>query len=841
MSAAPTRNRTAEGTLQVHPNAFGFVRIDADESAFIPPGMLEGALDGDRVELIVRPAERGLEGRIVRIVERKRKSIVGTLVKIGRRGVSLVPDDPRLHCEIELPNGRGAGLPGEVVVARIDRYPHPRDSARTLVCEVVRSLGEPGTLSTEIARILVDNGIDETFPDDVEAEARVVPQAVRPEDLDDREDLRGVPFMTIDPDDARDFDDAVAAKVEGRDPAKDDIRIHVAVADVSHYVRIGTAIDREAAWRCFSTYLPDRAIPMLPEQLSSHMCSLRPDEERLAMVVTMKVTASGEVREPQYMAAVIRSRKRLTYGDVARELAGDHHLPEEIAERVLLLRRVSDRLRAKRMRRGSIELTLPETKVVLDQDDPERIRDVVASRATPEMARAYNLIEELMLAANEAVGAVAADHGLVLPFRVHATPDPDRLAQLAIAAAALGIDADPELLEEPRGVQKFLGSIEGHPRATALNYLMLRAMAQAEYRLENVGHFALAAEAYVHFTSPIRRYPDLLAHRTLKHFLSRRGGHAGPRPLPPLGSREQILAQSIRSGDRERASAQAERDARQLYAAAFMRDRIGERFTGTITGVTNNGAYVSLGTPAVDGFVRLAQISTALQDDFEVDETGVRLFGHRRGLVLTIGDRVLVEVENVSLSRRQVELALIEHVEGYSGRGARVDAGMANVPRNPNAKTGRGKAGAPRGAASRGAASRGAASHGAASAGTPSRGVNPRGGDAGPSRGGTAGASRGPSRGTSRGDEGRGRAESRGAGGRDTSASGQDLRGRDARGHVSPPGKPTKPVSSRPAKPAPAAKPTKPSTPAKPARSTKPAKPARSGGKSKGRGGKSRK
>lgn len=648
----------------MHPNGFGFVHVEGDaENIFIPPRKCGGALDSDIVEVIARPSEKGMEGRVVGVVERRRKRIVAVLRRAGKKRWWLEIEDRRIVHDVVLDGGANGCVTGDVVVASVVTYPErDRDP---LVVQVDRAIGAPGLLHTEVAKILVEHNVDEAFSASVEALAAQVPTEVCDADLENRDDLRSLPFMTIDPDDARDFDDAVCVELLGDDPVLDDMRLHVAVADVSHYVREGSPIDQEAAWRCFSVYLPNRAIPMLPEQLSTHMCSLVPHEDRLAMVVSMTVKAGGEVSNVEPRAAVIHSQQRLTYGQVAAELAQTPggRLPETIAARVRLLRGASDRLRRHRMTRGAIELNLPESRVVLDEDDPERIRDVVRARASSELSRAYNLIEEMMVAANEAVGGLAMGAKLPIPYRVHDRPDEEKLGMLTAAAASLGITVDAARLQTPRGVQKFLSRASGRDRADALHNMMLRAMAQAEYRTENVGHFALSARAYVHFTSPIRRYPDLIAHRVMKAHLRARKGACGPRPVPALPKEDVTRGQCIRSSERERAAAQAERETQRLFAAAHMRDRVGDRFEGTVSGFSGQGMFVTLDAPFVDGMVRMQQMERVLGNAFDLDETGVRLVGSA-GKLVTIGDRVIVEVEEASLVRRQVDFALISVLTG---------------------------------------------------------------------------------------------------------------------------------------------------------------------------------
>lgn len=662
--------------LHVNPGGYGFARpFESEETrnVFIPPGYLRGALDGDELEVVYWESEKGLEGRIEVIVARKRTRVVGVLTQSGSGAWLLEVEDPRLIWPVLCPDGPGRGDPGKVVVAQIIEY--PEDPHPELRVAVQRTIGLPGALETEIQKILIEHQIEDGFAPAVEAEAEAVPREVSEDDLANRADLRGLPFMTIDPPDARDFDDAVCVELLGTNPVNDDVRLHVAIADVSHYVREGTAVDDEARERYFSAYLPDRAIPMLPHQLSSHMCSLVPKQNRLAMVVSMRVDAAGETSEWIVRAAVIHSRRRLTYGEVATALdaaeptAADEQIidgsapPEQLGKktrnRVFALRACADRLRRARLRRGAIELDLAEAKVVLEQDDRTRILDVVKSRATKSMARAYNLIEELMIAANEAIGELAVEHQLPVVYRVHDKPGEEKLTTLTHAAFTLGTKADPEKLLTPRGAQKFLGQLHGKPFATALNMLMLRAMAQAQYSTKNVGHFALASRAYVHFTSPIRRYPDLISHRVMKAWVASRGGESGPQPVPRMPNVRESEDQAIRSSDREREIVSAERATQNLFAAVYMRDRIGDRFEGAISGLSQNGVFVQLDSPYVDGMVKVSDIEKDRNEPYVRDETGVRLVGERTGKTLTVGDRVIVEVVDASIPRRQIDLFLV--------------------------------------------------------------------------------------------------------------------------------------------------------------------------------------
>jgi ribonuclease R len=654
--------RVASARIMVNPAGFAFgERLDGEGSIFIPPPSRGGAMDGDEAVVAWWPGPRGAEGTVRSVTRRARTRITGVLRRQGKQWV-VEPDDPRVLGRADVVGEPAQGEPGQVVVARIVDYPGPWGDDLTV--QVDKALGQPGTLATEEAKILIEHGIDPLLPPAVLAAAAKVPGRVHRREHENREDLRELDFMTIDPPDARDFDDAVCVEVLGRRPKSARMRVHVAVADVSHYVRDGMAFDEEAGLRCFTCYLPDRAVPMLAEQLSSNICSLVPRKDRLAMVVTFEIDEDGKVGDADVKAAIIHSKARLTYAQVADELSGHARQPAVVRERIAVLREAADRLQRARRRRGAIELELPEIKVLLDEDDKTRIRDVVASRSTPEMARAYNLIEELMIAANEGVARLAVRHRLPVVYRVHDGPEEERIERYVAVAGLLGVQVDPERLRTPKGFRGFLKKIADHPRRDALHQLCLRTLAQAEYSTHNIGHFALASQAYLHFTSPIRRYPDLINHRVLKAWLHRRRGPAGPSPVPKMPPVRQSRDQAERSNERERATVQAERDAKALFSAAFMRDRIGDRFEGAISGLSAGGIYVTLSVPPVDGMVKRARLEREFKERWELDELGARLCGSKSKRELKVGDKVIVEVVDCSLERRQIELALMGMLTG---------------------------------------------------------------------------------------------------------------------------------------------------------------------------------
>jgi ribonuclease R len=531
---------------------------------------------------------------------------------------------------------------------------------------VLRVLGPPDDTRTEVQKILECDDIPDAFPSDVAGEAELAATAVGPAEHGDRFDLRHLPMLTIDPQTARDFDDAVCLE---QGPRSHSTRLWVAVADVSHYVQTGTALDREAERRGVSVYLPDRAIPMLPHQLSSGICSLNPEVDRLAMVARLDLADSGEVIAEQFGAAVIRSRARLDYAGVAAALAGDlrgeraryaPHLPA--LQRMAVL---AQRLRAVRQRRGSLDFDLPEAQVVLDEDDPRRVRTVRRSRADPAVKQAYMMVEDFMLAANEAAARFFSARGLATLWRIHAPPRRESLERLAELARSFGMALDPA--PSPKALRDFLVAMRGKKVERALSFLMLRCLKQAAYSVDNLGHFGLAAEEYLHFTSPIRRYPDLIVHRLMKHELRRAGLPAGTVPaaasLGPAPA-DQLKLWASESSLRERRAMEVERAVVDMYRVFLMRDRVGEELCGTISGVSALGAFIELDDPYVEGLIRL----DSLPERFELDEHGVRLRAMRSGQELTLGERVRVRIDSVSVPRRRIDLGLLEALSSAAPR-----------------------------------------------------------------------------------------------------------------------------------------------------------------------------
>ena len=518
----PTNADAVVGRITVHPAGYGFVATDDGETVFVPAKYRGTSLDGDRVEVDTWPGVRGTEGRVSEVLARGRARLTGILRRVGR-AVYLEPDDPRIAADYGRVgvDGTPIGRDGDAIVVEITRYP---DAARReLGGTVLKVLGDPEDPRTEIEKILACAVIPIEFPDEAAAQARGTPQELQPADLADRIDLRDRRFCTIDPETARDFDDALCIE----DGPHGGPRVWVAVADVSHYVRWNDALDREAAIRGVSVYLPDRVIPMLPHQLSAGICSLNPLVDRCAMVVRLDYHDDGSLADVGYAAAVIKSKARLDYPGVAAALEGDFRgRREQYRAWVDELHRLNDLarvLRARRQKRGALELEIAEPKVILDADDPRLVRDVIKAKGDPAVKQAYQLVEEFMIAANEAVGGFFRRKNAPTVWRVHAPPAEDRVAQLAELLGAYGIGVDVKEATTPLGMKHVLDQIAQKPGAQALSFLVLRTLTQAVWDTVPIGHFGLASGDYLHFTSPIRRYPDLLVHRLLKHHLHRDG------------------------------------------------------------------------------------------------------------------------------------------------------------------------------------------------------------------------------------------------------------------------------------------------------------------------------
>jgi ribonuclease R len=671
-----------EGVLSVNPRGFGFVNAAGQDDVYIAPDGIGAALHGDRVRVaIIGRSARGVEGRIEQILERRNPRVAG-LLRLRGKSAWLEPDDARVRGPIVVTAGAREGRDGDAAVVSITRFPAYADENPE--AELVAVLGKPGEPNAEVAKILVREQIEEEHPEGALREAESMAARVAHLPLEGRTDLRDVPLPTIDPEDARDHDDAVWVERRG-----EGYRVWVAIADVSEYVTPGSELDREALLRGCTIYLPDRAIPMLPAALAADLCSLLPERERLCLCVVADLDKRGKVSRFDVVEGVMRSAAMLTYGGVARALGFTSEPPksaqaEAMKRDLKVLDELARKLRRARLKRGALDLDLPEARVVLDPETGAP-RDVVRRAQDPGVKRAYQIVEELMLLANELVAKWLGQRKSPAVYRVHGTPDEQKLERLGEVAHKLGVAFELEELLEPAGVGKWLQKIQDHPKKNVLEMLLLRSLKQATYDVTNIGHFGLASDAYLHFTSPIRRYPDIEVHRAVKHIL--RGG----RPDTSTSAIEILRASATTSSTRERAAADVEREVVDLYRALLMRDHVGEVFEGTVTAAVGSGLYASLDHPFVDVLVRYESMGP---DRYEATEDELGVVGLRSGDIVMVGDRITVTVEDVAVfrrsvfARRVVPERVLKELEREHGKGrgaARRDAPRA-ASRGTNAR-----------------------------------------------------------------------------------------------------------------------------------------------------------
>ena len=626
------------GTLTRHRDGYGFVaRLDRQgDDVFVPPSEASKALDGDLVRVEIVPGAGGRTmGRIRSVVERRRRWLLGTY---HARGASsfVVPSDAALEGYVAVSTTRLA-QDGEVVKVALE------PGTDRLAGQVVERVGRPGDPRVEVLKVAYAKGFSDLFPDDVREEAERVPDHVRAEDRVGRRDLTALRLVTIDGEDARDFDDAVDVERARGKGAR--YRAVVAIADVAQYVRAGAALDGEALRRGTSVYFPAQVLPMLPERLSNGICSLNPGVERLCMVADLLLDGAGETLSAEVYEGVMRSAARCTYTEVASVLDGERvREREHFRKDFELMAELQEKLTAMRARRGAIDFDIPESKVVLAPDG------TVKSIERRPRNRAHRIVEELMLAANEAVARLFGHRELPTIYRVHGLPDEEKLDAFRKLARMHGFSV-PEGPFGPKQLNALLHTFQGHAQQRALNQLLLRAMMQAVYSAENIGHYGLAAEHYLHFTSPIRRYPDLMVHRLLKEEWQR-GAFKGKLPARDLDEIATMCS------ERERAAMQAEREIASFYAALFMRDKVGERFRGVVASVVEFGLFVEIEPWFVEGLVKIDRLGEGWEHDPDLHA----LVQRRTGRSFRVGDALEVEVTAASPSRRQIDLALTEAV-----------------------------------------------------------------------------------------------------------------------------------------------------------------------------------
>ncbi len=628
-----------KGRVIPYPGGFGFLEVEGREKdIYIPPFELQKVMGGDVVRARVVEFRGKKEIRIERVLKRARQEIVGKIRK-EEEGCFLEPLDENVHLSFLLSRKDCSSLEeGTVVVAKITVFPGQKAPPRAKVKEI---LGHPEKKFLAIDLLIRKHNLPTEYPEEVLEEVAKIPERIPEEEIRRRRDLREQVCFTIDPEKARDFDDAVAIELtpEGH------YRLFVHIADVSYYVREGTALDEDAYRRGFTFYLPDRAIHMLPEKLSAGLCSLRPGEDKLAFTCEMLFDRRGELILYDIYESVIRSKARLTYGEALSLIVGDPALEEKFPHLVKPLRLMEDLYRIlsrRRWEKGSIDFDLPEAEVVVDEfGEPTAV-------VPYERHVAHRIIEQFMISANETVALHLENAGYPCLYRVHEPPDEERVENLLEILSGLGYQVRKPKEFSPKFFQKIIEDFEGKSEEHLVRFLTLRAMSRAKYSPHNLGHFGLASEHYAHFTSPIRRYPDIVVHRLLKKAV--RGEEVDyERWVAYLEEAGEHLSQ------RERLADEVEWEAIDILKARYMRSRLGEVFEGVITGVVPFGFFVEIKETLVEGLVRVTSLT---DDDYVFDEPAHRFVGVKTGRIYRLGDTVKVRVLAIDEERGKIELSL---------------------------------------------------------------------------------------------------------------------------------------------------------------------------------------
>lgn len=641
------RRATAQflrGTFIAHPRGFGFVEIEGRENdIFIPEDKTGGALHRDVVQVAVLNSTEGKrqEGSVVRILEHEIKELVGTYQKSGNYGFVL-PDNQRITSDIFIPKEYSKGaIDGHKVLVTLMSYGQNGRCPEGKISEIIGHRNDPGT---DILSVVYAYELPNEFPERVMHQAERVADGVTGADREGRTDLRDVVMVTIDGEDAKDLDDAVSLSFDGSD-----YRLGVHIADVANYVQENSALDREAKKRGTSVYLADRVIPMLPHRLSNGICSLNAGEDRLALSCLMKIDSKGTVTDYEICESVICVDRRMSYTEVQKLLDGSHPDDEEVLSFVPMLEQMRDLmqiLRSRRKRRGSIDFNFPEAKVILDEKGvPTQIMPHQANTAT-------RIIEEFMLAANETVAEHFYWQELPFVYRTHEAPDEEKLKALSSFIAAFGYGMKGISDEvHPKELQKLLARIADTPEETMISRLTLRSMKQARYTTEPSGHFGLAAQHYCHFTSPIRRYPDLQIHRIIKEVL--RGRMSEER----MAHYREILPETAgHCSQTERRADEAERDTVKMKKAEYMERHIGEEFDAVISGMTSYGMYAELSN-TVEGLIHVTRM---YGDRYYYRAETYEMYGMDTGRVFRLGDTVRIRVADADKEAKTVDFELCQ-------------------------------------------------------------------------------------------------------------------------------------------------------------------------------------
>lgn len=644
----PAPAKVIVGRVQLHRDGFGFlVPEDSNlKDIFLGRQEVRHLMHGDRVAFHLGPKDPGQKygPRSVEVLERAHLQVVGRYMA-GAKYNFVVPDDHRLAREIRIPKkAAGKARENNIVLTEITRYPTKQEGPEGRILKV---LGDPDDPRLDSEIIIHKHDLPDAFPAEVLKEAAAIPQKISAGGVAGRKDLRSFNFFTIDGETARDFDDAVAiSRLSGGR-----FRLLVSIADVSHYVKEGSMLDQEAFQRGTSVYFPERALPMLPPRLSTGICSLNPQEDRMTMTVAMEFDRQGRMTGADFFPSVIHSQARLTY-TIAKEILLNHN-PEfisiypSVAEDLKTMAALCGAIRARRMERGSIDFDLPEPQVILDVQG--QIEEIVRA----ERHIGHQIIEEFMIAANEAVAGFLSREEVPFLRRVHEPPDEKKIGEFKEFVSHLGYRLIYKKELHPLAFQRLLTKARGKPEEKPINYLLLRCLKQARYSEKGQGHFALASPHYLHFTSPIRRYPDLVVHRLLKEAL--KSGKMTEKRRERWEKKLPQIAEN--SSRRERVAMEAEREIVDRKKVQFMRDKVGQEFNGYISGVLSFGIFVELEGFFIEGLVRLTRLP---KDRYRFWEAKHTLMGERSKKTYRLGDRVRVRVDAANLERRQIDFSLIQ-------------------------------------------------------------------------------------------------------------------------------------------------------------------------------------
>ncbi|HUX57762.1 MAG TPA: ribonuclease R [Bacteroidales bacterium] len=624
------------GTVDLTRMGYGFITTDEiEEDVFVTARNLKTALHGDKVKVWLYARRKGArpEGEVVEIIERWRTSFVGT-VEIMPNFAFLIPDNKNMPFDLYIPSSKLNGaLQGQKAVAKVVDW-DPK--SKNPVAEIINVLGYPGLHETEIHAILAEFELPYDFTDEVESDAEKIPVKITEADVKARRDFRQIPTFTIDPADARDFDDALSLKQ--LDNGNREVGVHI--ADVTHYVKNGSLVEEEAKQRATSIYLVDRVVPMLPKRLSNHICSLNPAEDKLTYSAVFEMNDKSEVINEWFGRTIINSDKRFSYNEAQQVIdTGDGDMKEQ----VLLLHRLAQQLRTKRFATGAFAFEKIEVKFELDEaGKPLGIK-------FREMGTANQLVEEFMLLANKCVAEYIGKKlkGKTFVYRIHDKPNPEKISNFAHFITRFGYKLiQDEKTSLPKAMNKLLHSVAGKKEQNIVETLALRSMAKAVYSTDNIGHYGLSFKHYTHFTSPIRRYPDMMVHRLLSAYLAEENP----------GAKDKIQKLCDHSSKMEKLASEAERASVKYKQVEYMSDKTGQEFEGVISGVTEWGIYVEIVENQCEGMIHIRELAG---DFYEYDEENYCIKGRSTGKVYTLGDRVNIEVVKADLQKKQLDYRLV--------------------------------------------------------------------------------------------------------------------------------------------------------------------------------------